>query len=324
MSDTPAAKRQRTGSAASPETIRSKIWYDDGSVILQAESTQCRVHWTVLAQSSPFFANLRGLPQPPDEPRVEGCPVVRLSDSSEDVEHLLQTLYDPLFDSAEQLTFPVVAAIVRLGRKYDFDRLLTAAVARLTATFPRTLTERGSNRYSPAPGRRIVYDPALLFDTINLAIRNGLPALLPTLYFDVLLISEETDVLQTVLTGLHRADGTSVTLSLESQMTLISSRKRVTSAQATHMFGWLNSTRLPTAACVSTKRCIDARDFLARPIFIPLYNLRVMHKWWWDNNFCVECRKTTKAEFEAGSQRFWDMLPKLFGLPPWADLENEV
>ncbi|KAJ6511965.1 hypothetical protein C8R47DRAFT_1092927 [Mycena vitilis] len=165
MSDTPATKRQRTASAASPETVRSKI-----------------------------------------------C-----------------------------LRF-LLAAIVRLGRKYDSDRLLAAAVARLTATLPRALTERDSNRYSPAPGRRIAYDPALLFDTINLAIRNGLPALLPTLYFDVLPISEETDGLQTVLTGLHRADGTSATLSLESQMTLISSRMRVTSAQAKHMFGWLNST----------------------------------------------------------------------------------
>lgn len=77
------------------DIVRSKIWYDDGSVILQAESTQCRVHWTVLAQHSSFFSDLRTVPQPPDEPRIEGCPIILLSDSIQDLEHLLRALYNP-------------------------------------------------------------------------------------------------------------------------------------------------------------------------------------------------------------------------------------
>jgi hypothetical protein len=34
------------------------------------------------------------VPQPSDEPTVEGCPVVRLTDTAHDVEHLLNALYD--------------------------------------------------------------------------------------------------------------------------------------------------------------------------------------------------------------------------------------
>jgi hypothetical protein len=74
---------------------RSEIWYSDGSLILQVENTQFRVHWSVLALNSSFFRNLQGLPQPPDQPRVEGCPIIELHDSLEDVEYLLKALYNP-------------------------------------------------------------------------------------------------------------------------------------------------------------------------------------------------------------------------------------
>jgi hypothetical protein len=44
----------------------------------------------------------------------------------------------------------------------------------------------------------------------------------------------------------------------------------------------------------------------------------------WDRIFCAECRKAAKADFNDGSQRFWNALPRFFDLPEWADLENEI
>lgn len=76
-------------------TARSEIWYSDGSVVLQAEDRLFRVHWGVLARQSSFFSDMQGLPQPPDQPSVEGCPVIELPDHSADVEHLLTAAYDP-------------------------------------------------------------------------------------------------------------------------------------------------------------------------------------------------------------------------------------
>jgi hypothetical protein len=75
---------------------RSDIWYEDGSVVLQAQHTQFRVHWGVLARQSSFFHDMQGLPQPPDQPSVDGCPVVKLPDDIADVECLLKALYSPL------------------------------------------------------------------------------------------------------------------------------------------------------------------------------------------------------------------------------------
>jgi hypothetical protein len=91
MSESP--ERQRLADA--PPT-RSTIWYKDGSVIFQAEKTQFRVHWSVLSENSAFFAGLEGLPQPNDQPTVDGCPLVELSDDAVvDVEYLLKALYTP-------------------------------------------------------------------------------------------------------------------------------------------------------------------------------------------------------------------------------------
>jgi hypothetical protein len=66
---------------ANTSKTRSKVWYKDGSVVLQAESTQFHVHWGVLLQHSDFFAaDLEGLPQPNNQPTVDGCHIIELQD----------------------------------------------------------------------------------------------------------------------------------------------------------------------------------------------------------------------------------------------------
>ena len=94
-------------SEPSPDT-RTKhadLWFCDGSVILQAESTLFRVHKSQLSRRSTVFSDMFTLPQPPvtttratlaDE-TYESCPVVKLHDSAEDVENLLLALYDGPF-----------------------------------------------------------------------------------------------------------------------------------------------------------------------------------------------------------------------------------
>ncbi|KAJ7634515.1 hypothetical protein FB45DRAFT_1002125 [Roridomyces roridus] len=100
MSDSPpSAKRQRTEEPTAHEItpIRSKIWMPFGDLVLQVESTQFRVNRDILARHSPVFAGMLSVPQPPDEPTLEGCPIVILSgDSAKDWELLLEALYEPI------------------------------------------------------------------------------------------------------------------------------------------------------------------------------------------------------------------------------------
>ncbi|KAJ6551382.1 hypothetical protein B0H19DRAFT_1264030 [Mycena capillaripes] len=181
----PPAKRQRMESEAENLT-RSDIWHDDGSVVLQAESTQFRVHWSVLSLHSTFFRDMRSLPQPDGQSSIEGCPVIQLHDSSVDVEHLLNALYNPFV--AKELHLPFIAAIVRLRRKYDFKNLLAVAVQRLTHENPMTLQEYESmvqvkdNQVIFSATQIVQYD-SIVFDVITLARENNLFAVLPCAYF---------------------------------------------------------------------------------------------------------------------------------------------
>jgi hypothetical protein len=106
----PPAKRQRT---EDEPITRSQIWNSDGSVVLQAANTQFRVHWSVLARNSSVFRDMQGVPQPADQPGVEGCPIVELSDDTDDVGYLLMALYIPSVCLAfwwRVLTFPLTVA----------------------------------------------------------------------------------------------------------------------------------------------------------------------------------------------------------------------
>jgi len=82
-------------SSANILTRSPDYWFEDGSIILQAESTQFRVHKSLLARHSAVFKDMFEVPRPADgEPLVEGCLVVHLSVTAEDVEHMICSLYD--------------------------------------------------------------------------------------------------------------------------------------------------------------------------------------------------------------------------------------
>ena len=98
-SGAPKLKRQRTEEAIPrqrQQTLkRSEYWFDDGNIILQVENTLFRVHRGMLAHHSEVLKDMFEIPQPenPNELQVEGCPVVPLYDSLEDVEIIISIFY---------------------------------------------------------------------------------------------------------------------------------------------------------------------------------------------------------------------------------------
>lgn len=76
--------------------VRSEIWFEDGNVVLEAERKQFKVHRGMLARSSSIFRDMFTVPQPqnPEEASVDGCVIIRLPDSAEDVEIVLQALVE--------------------------------------------------------------------------------------------------------------------------------------------------------------------------------------------------------------------------------------
>lgn len=75
----------------------TSIWYDDGSLILQAETTQFKVYRGILADNSAIFQNMFLVPQPSENALVDGCIVVEMQDTALDLEHFLHAIHKARF-----------------------------------------------------------------------------------------------------------------------------------------------------------------------------------------------------------------------------------
>lgn len=67
-----------------------EFWYSDGSIVLITGAMAFRVYHGILVSESTIFSDLLSLPQPEDVERIEGCPTVRVTDSTEDLRTLLR------------------------------------------------------------------------------------------------------------------------------------------------------------------------------------------------------------------------------------------
>lgn len=102
-----------TSAASKNATTRERhtsLYLPDGNIVLEATSeldnpdvsrrvVLFRVHKSVLSRQSEVFADMFGLPasSASASESYDGVPVVELPDSAEDVESLLEVLYDPWY-----------------------------------------------------------------------------------------------------------------------------------------------------------------------------------------------------------------------------------
>ncbi|KAJ7227462.1 hypothetical protein GGX14DRAFT_630052, partial [Mycena pura] len=292
---------------------RSEIWHPDGSVVIQAQNTQFRVHWSVLSLHSSLFRGMLELPQPQDteQPSVDGCPIVELSDESEDVKQVLGALYNPLFLGQKALPLRVIGSLLRICRKYEFRDVLQNIVERLTYENPATLEGydalKTGNAYSPT---RIQNHHGILYDTITLAWENNILSVLPCAYYRAL---------SAIFDGIPRGDGTVATLAPIHQRACTLGRASLFSAQwdTGNTFGWTET----TANCTDVPGCklrkqLFFRRHVVRGSLAPFCALGFVDSL----NLCAACTADVKTKMIEGRRKMWEMLPGFFELPPWSEL----
>ncbi|KAK7025116.1 BTB domain-containing protein [Favolaschia claudopus] len=317
-SEPPAAKRQRTENA--PEVTRSETWRDDGNVVLQAGNVQFRAHWSVLALHSSVFSDMRGLPQPPDQPTVEGCPVIELFDDSADVEYLLKALYIPSFHCKKVLPLPVIGALLRLGRKYDIKYLFDSAVARLTSEFPATLQEldiaMSSNRkVENIRGYATMTSCNLIFDIITLAHENQIFTVLPLAYYLAAVYKPRA------LFEINDNDEGNPRLPPIHLRRCISGRESLITKQLlpSYVFGWV--TKWEFKDCTTVAACRHFRESFLTAC-LQERALLALNAEWTAARLCQNCSGHAEKLISAGREKIWNELPEIFDLPPWNELKN--
>ncbi|TFK84633.1 hypothetical protein K466DRAFT_496189, partial [Polyporus arcularius HHB13444] len=124
-----------------------ELWLDDGTVVIVANGAVAyRVYKGTLGSVSPVFRDLMADSNLKDSELMDGVPVVHVDDAPENLRHFLNFLAQPRFDTIHPMsTFPLsyasLAAVGRIGRKYQVESAVHAVTSRLLRFFapPPTL-----------------------------------------------------------------------------------------------------------------------------------------------------------------------------------------
>ncbi|KAF7297730.1 BTB domain-containing protein [Mycena kentingensis (nom. inval.)] len=267
------AKRPREDSEPAPITRSLEYWFDDGSIVLQVESTQFRVAKSMLARHSVVFKDMLSLPLPPDEPLVEGCPVVVLHDSSADWAHLLGAMYTTggLAEKDEAPVFQQLAAILRLSKKYDIPELRRRCVGRLKNEFSTTLAAYDKSRSSTidirSPDDEDCSELAFNVLAVKLAREVGIYSILPSAFYTINLCLSAQGLQCKVVEDLSLAD----------QLVVFRGRATMAALYSQSPFKWMDSRSncVPANLCAQPEACrtavLDSQTAILRQDVLPHY-----------------------------------------------------
>ncbi|KAF7326076.1 BTB domain-containing protein [Mycena kentingensis (nom. inval.)] len=327
MSDATSSSKRKSADQDAPQPL-VPLWLPYGDLILDVEATQFRVNRDMLARASPVFADMLAVPQPADGPQLDGVPIVHLSgDSVKDWTLVLDMLYDP-FKYVEQVTVEMLAAMLKLGKKYQMDRLSKHAAHYIHIEFPndraaydKLLSEGLSDT------TRIQHQSGIELDLLNLVESYELKTSFPTL---ALLCMKQYTIDQLLHNRIRRDDGARIVLQRRLKTVIGVAAERIHSHQIS-LLEWLDfddGATIPCDECLDVDVCSEARPLMQRTLTQGQSGGNfVLLAPWCDikeaaADLCAECRDTAEIEWNLRRQHSWDRLPKIFGFPSWKNLED--
>ncbi|THU75115.1 hypothetical protein K435DRAFT_707641, partial [Dendrothele bispora CBS 962.96] len=117
-----------------PELLQrvEELWFEDGTLIIEARGSAFRVYAGLLSARSSVFHDMMSIPQPASS-ASQPCPTVTLHDSPQDLTHFLKAIMDSqYFESPPHKTsVPIITGVLRLSTKYDVPYLRKRALMHL-------------------------------------------------------------------------------------------------------------------------------------------------------------------------------------------------
>ncbi|KAI1791600.1 hypothetical protein LXA43DRAFT_889084 [Ganoderma leucocontextum] len=165
-------------------TRDSDYWFDDGNLILVSQGVSFRIYKGLLAEHSAVFHNMFHIGQamPEEEDLVDGCPVVPLDDSPNDLRELFRLIYPLSINlkfSGKKVDIAFISAIIRLDHKYELKGVYNQAMGYLTTyyttSFDAWVDGRNSVPWKPEPVHAI--------RAINLARLTNATSILPAAFY---------------------------------------------------------------------------------------------------------------------------------------------
>jgi hypothetical protein len=212
----------------------------------------------------------------------------------------------------EPLPFDVIAAFLRLGRKYEIKPLYTKALSRLAVAFPSSVDEYingEKQKYIVFSDPTNIQRGEIVIDTIVLARELNLPSLLPAAFWCVSIKPEWLANKNT--SSIPEADRDVILLAT----------RHLRFAYANYLFGWLDETVVASPDCMKAASCPNAKLQYSLKLWKPPGSSLPLY---WPSSaakgLCNSCVAVGKKNHSEGVRRLWKELPSFFNLPPWEEL----
>ncbi|EMD34211.1 hypothetical protein CERSUDRAFT_97471 [Gelatoporia subvermispora B] len=302
----------------------TRVWFDDGNVILAASGVGFRVHRGVLSAASGVFADMfsmrltRG-----EDDEIGDCPVVPMYDSADDLRHLLQILYfgRKYFRPDTCADFAAVASTIRMAHKYQVQDALDDALTRLKTYYTTSLHEwqRVCADGSPALQRPSAAEAIV---AVSLARLTDTLSILPAALYACCQV--DTGAL---LRGARLPDGTLVLLEPEDVARCVDARVRIVCASG--RIGaqalWLDrrAQTCRTEVCPRARLYARSKILYITPgkecdIFRPRGDV-ITEMLGEQTEVCAACREQMAQNHEREIAKCWMELPEIMALevPDW-------
>ncbi|KAF8068629.1 hypothetical protein FPV67DRAFT_1448536 [Lyophyllum atratum] len=290
----------------------SALSFDDGNIILRADTTTVRVHQSVLSHHSSVFRQMWA-----DAPAfTRGLLTVLLDDRSGDLVHYIAAVYhiNSGVDARGPISMAEVGSLLRMGRKYAHVGMFASMADRVTSEYPAALSAFDYARRNPFT--EIEECPGFQFQLLALAYANDLYASVPPLLYDICakFSSEE------LRAGAVYGNGETVKISARDQILCNVGRDRLAAAQSKHTFAWVES--LPGANCFSPESCEEVIAAVKASLYGPVRKTRALDVWDedWEIALCRPCGEAAQKVHCEGRKAIWGKLPAYFDLGEWEDV----
>ncbi|THU84503.1 hypothetical protein K435DRAFT_783745 [Dendrothele bispora CBS 962.96] len=296
------------------------VWFDDGTLIIDAEGVYFRVYKGILSANSPVFNDMFDIPQPIEgTDTYEGCPVVKLYDSATEMMHFLKALhFASYYDTTKPTKFALVSAVLRLSTKYQVDFLRQRAFRQLSALYPTTLSEWDKRENVTT----IETFEARPFAVFLLAKETNASTLLPT----ALYLCADSQEIDYILDGLHSYDGQHIELDWPDKRACLRARESLSLDLRSRVFAFLTG-RLPLSSCRTEQRCNSMRLRWLQSVESSLGSgiFSVQFPWpQFRSGVCEYCFTASQSHYRDERANLWRELPGKFGLPSWDVLTRDV
>ncbi|KAI0676520.1 hypothetical protein C8Q78DRAFT_27991 [Trametes maxima] len=296
-------------------TRDTEFWFSDGSIVLIAGNVAFKIYKELLASQSDVVADMIGVATDPQAvDLLDGSPVVCLSDSPEDLRHLLRILvprtrrliYTPPDGSA--FSFDQLSSLVRLGHKYGIEDVEKQALSYLKLYYT-TKFECWEAGHTPCD----LTDARQSIGAVNLARLTGNIDMLPVALYTCATLKGE------IAKGWVREDGTVEYLSPEDLGRCIEGFGRMCGAAvplANRVFTIMSAEQKDSthvAMCALHIRMLRTRAQAANTEALNLLHgasdIFIMGV-----GLCANCKAFLKTNDKAERRRVWAKLPSWFGL----------